>query len=121
MNVILSPKEKERFQAMSEPERQIFMQDKADKLEKLSIKTAVLTMLLVESLDEIEMYNLFRHKLKKTSKMYKSELESYMNELFKTDTLTDNEERRVNTSDFIMHSSKAVDEEVEKVLTLLMQ
>ena len=121
MKVILSPKEKERFQKLTEPEKQLFLQEKADRLEKLSIKTAILTTLLIESLDDIEMYNLFRHRLKKTSKIFKAECEAYVDDLFRSENLEESKGQRTNTADYIVHASKAVDEEIEKTLTLLTQ
>lgn len=121
MNIKLSKEEAQRFSAMSEPEKQLFMKDKRDELDKLAMKTSILTSLLIDSLDDIEKFSMYRQNLKKRGNMFKAELETYMNDLFKEKTLTDDNEERLNTADFIVHATKAADEELEKVLTILMQ
>lgn len=121
MDIRMTKEEHQRYSSLTEVERELFLKDKKQKLEKLGTKVTILTNLLVDTLDDIEEFNLFRHRLKQLTKSYNKECKLYLDDLFRSSVLTDDQGQRVSTADYIVHASKAVDEEFEKILTTLTQ
>jgi tRNA G10 N-methylase Trm11 len=119
MKIPMSKQEQADFEKMSAEDQQKFVEKKRQKRERLGTKTVILATLLIESLDDVEEFNLFRHKLKQSSKSYKKECEKFLDDLFKNKELTDDKGTRLETAEFIFHSTKAADQELEKLLTLL--
>lgn len=119
MNIVLTEEQKEKFDKMTKEEKDIYLEGMNLKLEKLSIKSAVLVTLLIENLDDLAQFNMYRQSLKKRGIMFNKELENYLDTLFKTKKLTDDKGERIQTADFIVHATKAADGDLEKLLNIL--
>jgi glutamyl/glutaminyl-tRNA synthetase len=113
----LTPEEKKYLEDKTPEEIDKFVAERAIKIEKLSVKTVALTTLLLESLEELEGYNMFRQLMKNKVKSFKKPLESYINDLFKTKALSEDDEQRKETADFICSVTKTIEIEVDRLLT----
>lgn len=119
MNIVLTEEQKEKFDNMTKEEKDMYLEGMNLKLEKLSIKSAILVALLIENLDDMKQFNMYRQTLKKRGNMFQTELEKYLDDLFKTKELTDDSGQRVQTADFIVHATKAADGDLDKLLNIL--
>lgn len=119
MNIILTEEQKEKFDNMTKEEQDAYLEGMELKLEKLSIKSAILVTLLIENLDDLAQFNMYRQGLKKKGNMFQKELESYLDTLFKTKKLSTDGEERKQTADFIYHATKAADGDLDKLLNIL--
>lgn len=85
-------------------------QDVLEEYKKnLMVKSTILTMLLIENLDELEEHGLFRKNLKKSGKPFKHQLLVYINKVF------DVAEEKSLATDYMSKVSKKIDEFLKEI------
>ena len=105
MQIRFTEQEKIEFEALSKDEQTELIAKKANHRNNLSLKSIVLTNLLLETLDELEHYNMTRFNLKRTTQKNKVELDKYLDDTFRIITQTGDME----VTEYTSKISEAVD------------
>jgi len=103
IRVNLSKEEKEEFAKLTEQEQKQFLDDALAMRHTLMVKTAVVSMILIESFDDLKEFGLQRQRLKNLGNQYNKELEKYINAIF------DSTEEKGNAADYVALMSGKVD------------
>jgi hypothetical protein len=102
ISIHLTEEEKAEFAKLPKEEQEKFMETAMVARETLMVKTAVLSMLLIESFDSLKEFGLQRQKLKNLGNRYNEELEKYVNIIF------DNAEQKGNAADYVAEMSSKI-------------
>lgn len=103
IKVNLTEEEKKEFAKLTEQEQQQFLDDALAMRHTLMVKTAVLSMLLIESFDDLKEFGLQRQRLKNLGNQYNKELEKYISIIF------DNAEEKGAAADYVAEMSGKID------------
>lgn len=104
IKIHLTEEEKQEFAKLPKEEQDKFMEAAMAAREGLMVKTAVLSMLLIESFDSLKEFGLQRQRLKNLGNQYNKELERYINTIF------DNAEQKGSAADYVAEMSSKIDE-----------
>lgn len=85
MRINMNKKDKEAYDKLSEDEQQVILQNHHAHMQGLLLKTALLSQLTIETFDELENYDMYRHELKRDGKKFSRTLDKYMTDVFKVD------------------------------------
>lgn len=104
MKLKMTKEDKDIFDALTEDLKEVFLKEKDEERKNLMLKSVILTTLLIENLDALEEFGLFREKLKIKGKPFKHQLLLYINQIWGI------KEDLNEGTDYILQISKKIDE-----------
>ena len=104
MKIKMTEQDKALFEAMSKEDQDKFLNEKDEQRKNLMLKSVILTTLLIENLDDLEEFGLYREKLKVKGKPFKHQLLVYIKQVWGI------EDDLNEGTDYILQISKKIDE-----------